>query len=150
MRRYRPHIPYSVRLQVATRQLLAESPMAASILQHLKGTKQQRLATILGHLFGSQAIELHHRPALVNRAWNERAEDYDPPANDPEFLIYLAKHDHAIETRVRGMGAQRSDLSQARYNKNVARNRSGKKPKYRWPTGRKISSRPFPKRPGLP
>lgn len=54
---------------------------------------------------GNHKVELHNRPALCNRPWN------DPPANSTDHLVYLAVDDHAIETRVRGIGAQRSDHS---------------------------------------
>jgi len=98
--------------------------------------------------------ELHHDPALCNRRSYKRMVKgklrtfYDPPANDPEHLVYLAEDDHDIRTRVRGVGAQRSDLGQRRYLKRVARNRASKtaakvrrpKVKRAWP------SRPFPKR----
>ena len=69
--------------------------------------------------------ELHHRPALVNRRRYVRKGKvvYDPPANDPDFLVYLPEHDHDIETRVRGVGALRSDLAEARRAKRIKRNR---------------------------
>jgi hypothetical protein len=70
----------------------------------------------------------------VNRLFDFKAQDYVPPANDPAFLVYLSKDEHDIETRVRGLGAQRSDLGQRRYNKKVAKNRAkDKKRPGRWP-----------------
>jgi hypothetical protein len=94
-------------------------------------------------LFGDKPNELHHRPALINRPWNKRKRDYDPPANDSAHLVYLPKHDHKIETLVRGVGAQLSDFAQRRKNKRMARNRDPKRrPKA------KIAARkqPWPKR----
>jgi len=135
-RRFRPHIPLAIRCQVASRQL-----REANIeFEPFAGTLTVRLQQLLDRLFGDAKVELHHRPALVNRPWNARKGDYDTPANSAAHLVYLVETDHDIETRIRGIGAQRSDLSQARYLKKVARNRSPK-PK----RGPKIQSRGFDK-----
>jgi hypothetical protein len=156
--RFRPHVPIAVRVAVALRQVRECTLPPLRI-----GTADSAyLKVLLYVLFDNRPAHLHHRPALVNRPWNKRRGDYDPPANDPDHLFYLEVDEHGIETRVRGIGAQRSDLGQARYLKKAAKNRERragsfttrkasvlqKRPsrrksfaqKRRWP------SRPFPKR----
>ncbi|MHB8272029.1 hypothetical protein [Bradyrhizobium sp.] len=155
-RLYRPHIPISVRCQVAERQFHARFPNGHQPYDLLKldWTLARRLKWLLFMLFGDGAkTELHHRPALVNRPWNPRRKDYDPPANSPEHLFYLLEGDHDVETRIRGIGAQRSDLSQARYLKKVARNREARPKASKFPKqtsqvkhSTKIPSRKWPKR----
>lgn len=155
MRLERPRIPIAVRVQVAERQMEKATgcvctdalgiPLAVS---RPKVSDRKRLDAALFHLsrFGTVKLELHHDPALCNRRSYKRMVRgklktfYDPPANDPEHLVYLAEDDHDIRTRVRGIGAQRSDLGQLRYNKRVARNRASKsaakvrRPKRKWPS----------------
>lgn len=123
-RLHRPHIPISVRVEVAERQCnqigWTRDPGAR------EQSAEKWLKAMLRVLFGDYPCELHHRPALVNRRRYVRNGKvfYDPPANDPAHLVYLAEDDHDIETRVRGVGAQRSDLGQRRYDKNVVKNRA--------------------------
>jgi hypothetical protein len=133
----RPFIPFSVRVQVATRQIIERFGRRPLFVD--KTPLKQKLAIMLDVLFEGKS-ELHHRPALLNRPWNTRKKDYDPPANDPGFLVYLADDTHDIETRVRGLHGQHSDLGLARKNKRIAKNRDPKKRKYNWP------SRPFNRR----
>lgn len=142
MRLRRPYIPLAVRLQVAERQ--GAERFRDWLLLKISGgcpasPPSERLRWMLAILFDPRAAppELHHRPALCNRP-RKRNGDYDPPANDPDHLVYLAEHDHAIETRVRGVGAQRSDLGQRRYLKRVKRNRDKQRPRRRWPKRRRI------------
>ena len=78
------------------------------------------LKLLLFELFGLTKAELHHRPALCNRNVDGNG-NYDPAANDPEFLIYLPVDDHDIETRVRGLHGQHSDLAIARKRKRIER-----------------------------
>ncbi len=92
MRLPRPHIPNSVRLQVALRQLFGDGASA----------------------------ELDHTPALAQRKFNPRSGKYTPDANDPAYLVYRLRDDHRTKTYVRGDGAQRSDVSQQRYLKRIA------------------------------
>lgn len=160
----RRYVPLSVRVQVAERQFDAATSFAhvngdrhATVFRSFvdrdhwrAGTPLQRqLDLLLQLLFGDAKTELHHRPALVNRPLNRRKTDTVPPANDPEHLVYLLKdEEHRIETYIRGIGAQRSDVSQRRYLKKVAKNReraSDSRPRNRGPK-RKWRSRPFPKR----
>lgn len=134
-RLHRPYIPISVRVQVAQRQV-----DALGVNTPTCSNQSILLRALLAVLFGDRKIELHHRPALVNRRRYVRNGKvfYDPPANDSAHLVYLAEDDHDIETRVRGVGAQRSDLGQRRYDKNVAKNRA------KIPPGKASG---FPKRP---
>lgn len=135
MKLHRPHIPLAIRVAVAERQAMASLPLACLPWGPPPESPRKRLAALLGALFGDQAVELHHRPALVNRRHRlVRGEVvYSPPANDPEHLVYLLKGDHEIETRVRGVGALRSDLGERRYRKRLARNRAPKKKARPWP-----------------
>jgi hypothetical protein len=137
----RPYIPLSVRVQVAERQCRERgiSPLAPVVGGSL-GARLHFAFIALSHV-GLHNPELHHRPALCNRARDEDG-NYDPPANNPEYLVYLPADEHDIETRVRGIGAQRSDLGQKRYLKRVAKNRESNNRKYNWPK-RKLRSRPF-------
>ena len=138
----RPHIPLSVRVQVAERQIIdrfGRSPLFSTAIL------SKRLAIMLDVLFSDGCKpELHHRPALVNRR-RKRNGDYDPPANDPGFLVYLADDDHDVETRVRGLHGSHSDLGMNRKNKNIAKNRDPKRrrAKIAQPKNFKWPSRPF-------
>lgn len=120
----RPHIPLVIRVQVAERQV-SEAGFAnlLTIDEQDKNPLRERLADALDFLFGEKKRELHHRPALVNRR-RKRNGDYDPPANSPDYLVYLADDDHDVETRIRGLHGQHSDLGLARKNKNIAKNRA--------------------------
>ncbi len=140
MKLRRPYIPLAVRVQVAERQMRENGIQFTG--QANLSFRLKRALDILSRERGK--MELHHRPALVNRPFLFEAQDYFPPANDPEYLVYLLKYDHDIETRVRGVGAQRSDLGQRRYLKKVARNRMAKDKKRpgRWPK-RKLRSKPI-------
>lgn len=131
----RPYIPVSVRVQVAERQLI-ERGMFTFV-----GPASMRLRFSLKSLFNDKKAELHHRPALVNRRL-KRNGDYDPPANDPAYLVYLADDDHDIETRVRGLHGQHSDFGLRRKNRRMDENRGRRKRRPK----KKIPSRPFPKK----
>ena len=135
MRLKRPHIPLSVRIKVAERQLRATGKRP--LLNYYLGSDSQLLKGMLFDLFGDAPIELHHRPALINR---QRLNDkYIPDANDPDYLVYLPTDDHDIETRVRGLHGQYSDLGLRRKRKRVERKEKGQR-RYRWPK-RKLRSR---------
>lgn len=141
----RPYIPLSVRVQVAERQC-RESGWIFPALE--KQGKSKWLREMLGVLFGEQKAELHHRPALVNRRKVMRGDkiaDYEPPANDPEHLVYLVESDHDVETRVRGQHGAHSDLGLNRKNKRIAKNRDPNRRKAKipqrrdpWGKGRKM------------
>jgi hypothetical protein len=166
----RKYIPLPVRVVVAANQLSqCRDPVDQYVLDSLKARPVNlgsALKAILRALFGDTKFELHHRPALVNRPWNARKKDYEPPANDPAHLFYLPKDDHKVETLVRGENGQLSDAGLRRKNKRMAKNRgmivgdmitwatwdfSGKivatsksRAKAK-PPKRKWASRPFPK-----
>ena len=151
MRLPRPHIPISVRVQVAERQMhergLTDWSPGMPTGFH---SKTALLDYYLRRLFGDGTFELHHRPALVNRERYRRGGKtfYKPDANDPNHLVYLLDDEHDIETRVRGVGAQLSDLGQARKRKRAARKLDKKRRISKiparvnpWPKGRKLRSR---------
>ena len=142
----RPHIPLSVRVQVAERQIAeAGFPNLLMFGMQNKLPLRERLVDALGFMFGDQKVHLDHDPALVNRPLNKRTGKYTPDANDPDALVYRTKAEHDIKTRIHGDGAQHSDLGMVRKNKRIAANRNPKRRKvkirqreeYRWP------SRPF-------
>lgn len=135
----RPHIPLAVRVQVAERQC---HERGASIDGMIVKPLRNQLEVLLFRLFGISPVELHHRPALTNRKnimKNGAIIAYDPPANDSRFLVYLLEDEHDVETRVRGLHGQHSDLGLARKNKRIAKNHD---PKHRRV---KIKSRGFQK-----
>ena len=147
----RPYIPLAVRVQVAERQFDAATtfphkngPRNADVFRAFvdrepwKGrvSLREQLDLLLQLMFFDTKVELHHRPALINRFRNDKGQ-YAPDANDPDFLVYLPVYDHDVETRVRGLHGQYSDLGLVRKNKRIAKNRDPKKKIYNWP------SRPF-------
>lgn len=141
-RLHRPYIPFAVRVIVAERQLGARFPVLLDAvgIEYPKVGKK-RLDAILFYLsndlFGSRKFALDHDPALVNRRRYVRNGKtfYDPPANDPAHLVYREAgpgSDHDIKTRVRGDGAQLSDLAKVR--KRKRKERKAKAPKRKWPS----------------
>jgi len=150
MRLPRPYIPYDVRVQVAARQIIEAGLTWATDATLDALPESKKLHALLLILFCDDEmghLHLDHDPALVNRKKiyrNGAHVDYDPPANDPRYLVYRTRQDHDIKTRVRGDGAQRSDLAQRRYLKRVARNRSPDKPKKKIPQRKNFE---WPKRP---
>lgn len=148
MKLHRPYIPLAVRIKVAERQFKAlrgEEPAWKSVSfsdldfllfliadwLHKVGETRYVPHSTVGHL------HLDHDPALTNRQYNARTKKYTPDANDPDYLIYRTKEAHDIKTRVRGDGAQLSDLAIRRKNKRIAKKkRQARRP---WP------KRKFPK-----
>lgn len=133
MKLHRPHIPIPVRIEVAQRQLRAFNA-SGEMLKRAHGEKLDvyldRLLTGLSLYFENlfQPLHLDHDPALTNREFNPRTKKYKPDANDPRFLIYRTKLDHDLKTRVRGDGAQLSDLALRRKFKRIEkRQREGKR-----------------------
>jgi hypothetical protein len=126
VRLHRPYIPLAVRVQVAERQLGLKS------VSRRRGSLSVILKGCLVALFGGRAAQLDHDPALVNRRrfYSKHGMFYRPDANDPDYLVYREKHDHEIKTRVRGDGAQLSDLAQVRKRKRKLK----VKRKYKWPS----------------
>lgn len=154
MRLPRPYIPWSVREQVIDRQMAA-AKFTPSLAAGLATSVEQRVRWKTEEFFAGRAVELHHRPALVNREiafWPERQRDgyatfrisgvlyrYEPDANDPDHLVYLSTDEHDVETRVRGQRGQHSDLA-------LARKRKRKERKLKRPR-RRLRSRGFARRP---
>jgi hypothetical protein len=153
----RPYVPMIIRVAVAERQCREAGKQHA--IPPPAWRESDRLSYMLGLLFDNEKAELHHRPALCNR---ERYEHkgrtyYRPPANDPEYLVYLTEAEHDIETRVRGAGAQLSDLGQLRKAKRREKKEARQLAEINrarcFPAGafgqaskkRKWPSRPFPK-----
>jgi hypothetical protein len=137
----RPHIPLEVRCVVAERQLAEAGKERPRFAQyHPYGL---RLRVVLEAMFGDAKVELHHRPALVNRQ-RKRNGKYIPDANDPDYLIYLREDDHDIETRVRGLHGQHSDLALAR--KRKRKERKAARPKTRWASRPLQSASRWPKK----
>jgi hypothetical protein len=145
----RPNVPTAIELAVVLRQLggfdVAAMVAAAKKERRLGAQRDSSLFVLacdLGVLVDT--LELHHRPSLVNRDKIFSCGiqvGYDPPANSADHLIYLAADDHDIETRVRGLHGQHSDLGIARKNKRIARNRDPKRRRV------KIKSKGFQKGP---
>lgn len=158
MRLSRPYIPIPVRALVAERQMLALTGCVCTDewgvrLPETNASFGTRLKAALFHLSrcGTMKMELHHRPALENREFNKRTGKYKPDANDPAFLVYLEKHEHLIETHVRGVGAMRSDTAEAKRRRKITRNREkrallarGNRPKGYKPIPQRKN--PWPKR----
>ena len=150
MRLYRPSISDSLKIQVALRQLREFNAPDALLertekrLPHYLAKLLVGLATYFGDQFGK--LELHHRPALTNRHRFIRNDKifYDPPANSIEHLVYLPEHDHDVETRVHGIGAQLSDLAIAR--KRKRKERKATRPKHKWPSRKLRSANRWPKK----
>lgn len=156
-RLYRPHIPLSVRVQVAERQLdkTADFWMLYCITDFQSaGVRLNFLLFGLSQQLDCEVsdLRLDHDPALCNRVQVRSGlgrTRYIPDANDPEHLIYRTKADHDIKTRVRGDGAQHSDLALRRIAKRRARKAEGGKLSTRRlaKPGKRRDKKPWPKRP---
>ena len=143
MRLPRPYIPIATRLIVAERQIEQLTGVGNACRRFDPLSQTKLLELLLGALFGDKKVELHHRPALVNRR-RKRNGDYDPPANDPNYLVYLPEDEHDIETRVRGLHGQHSDLAIVR--KRKRKERKTKRPKRKWASRPLRSANRWPKR----
>lgn len=135
MRLPRPHIPIATRIKVAKHQL---GLVASQLPQCEDETDEIYLDRLLNQLsFELQAgilslpfvkLQLDHDPALCNREFNKRTGKYKPDANDPCYLVYRTIADHDTKTRVRGDGAQLSDLALRRKFKRIEkRKKEGKR-----------------------
>jgi len=122
----RPYIPIPIRIKVARRQLRGFGASDA-LMTRAHGERPEvyldRLLTGLSLYFENlfRPLQLDHDPALCNRKFSPRTGKYKPDANDPRFLIYRTKLDHDFKTRVRGDGAQLSDLALRRKFKRIAK-----------------------------
>lgn len=147
----RPYIPLSVKIEVAVRQLRIEHRVDDETIRRTErrgGEYLDRLLFMLRLKLGlsrDAKLELHHRPALTNRQQIKNAignvVGFVPDANDPEHLVWLHEADHDVETRIRGLRGQHSDLALRRIRKRRERKAKAKKRPSRWPRGRKIARR---------
>lgn len=150
-RLFRPHIPLSVRVQVAERQLRALVPpgkfrytfSGTSTL----GNKLKALLPMLAEAFGCEITDLRldHDPALGARQRLQYSAvikpTYIPAANDPNHLNYRPhgpqfENSHLIKTNVRGEHGQHPDRVLIKKQRRLER---GPKPK----RGPKIQSAGF-------
>jgi len=130
----RPHIPMRTQARVVECQLLQLGICPPHPFENGKLVSWKRRRDLaLRELFGEAKTHLDHDPALCNRRQIRVGGDfagYDPPANDPLYLIWRTTDNHDIKTRVRGDGAQLSDLAITRKRKRAERKRRPKwKPK---------------------
>lgn len=151
----RPNPPLAVRLTVALRQLGKMEVFAIPVyVEHVRHTRRlgvrlSQTLDSLAHKIGCprDQLRLDHDPALENRLKlfvRDFHVDYNPLANDPEYLFYRPHGpefigSHLIKTNVHGDHGQHSDRAMAAKNKNIARNRDPKRKKTkicsanRWP-----------------
>jgi len=65
-------------------------------------------------------VERDHNPPLSQRRYDEKTGDYDPPANDYNYLEILTKEGHAIRTnKLRGL--HRGDKTQLKHDRRLNR-----------------------------
>lgn len=81
-------------------------------------------------------VEWDHMPALRLRNINRDGTDYDPPQNDPRYLVARCKDSHAIKTRGAGATTAGTDIGAIKKER-----RRGRKMKPK----QKIPSRPMGK-----
>lgn len=143
MKRPRPHIPMSVRVEVAE-QCVEKGlwwPLYCSAVAAGGMTLGKRLTILLGHM--PKGMQLDHDPALVLREFNEETGKYTPDANDPAYLIYREPRDHLQKTVGRKADAEKTVTTKgsdiwlktkfARLERKTTKRKA------------KIPSRPFPK-----
>lgn len=147
MKRPRPYIPLSVRVQVALRQFLQSYPagmlLSFETIRNQYGvphTDANCLKSMLEAMF--RAPQLDHDPALILRKFNPRTGKYTPDANDPAHLVYREKAAHLEKTTGRKPGAARTITTKG--------SDIGLKTKFAKLEGKprrkaKIPGRPFPK-----
>lgn len=160
-RLYRPHIPLEVKCRAALRQL-EERELPDLVVARWRAI-EGGLAPLLEYLLGRLAkkfscevkdLRLDHDPALGlrRRRGEGKRTVYTPAANDPEFLNYRPHGtqfagSHDVKTRIRGDGAQYSDLTlmkreRKREKKAAAKDLKKKRPVWRSrPMGKAANSR---------
>jgi hypothetical protein len=143
MRLKRPFVPIAVRLDVIARQLQRDGKlMAVLTVSALTMKNSDRLAYLLKAMFGDEPVHLDHDPSLVLRHYDDATGKYTPDANDPEFLVYRTAEQHHEKTFLRN-GADFSDAAKRRRKIKQERKENEPSRPSRWPTGRKLRSRPF-------
>lgn len=147
MKRPRPYIPLSVRVEVAERDCVKGPwfPLYCSAVEVGGMTLGRRLVILLGHL--PKGSELDHDPALILREFDAATGKYTPDANDPAYLVYRDPDEHQQKTTGRRPGAERtittkgSDIGlKAKFARLEARTKS--RPKAKIPSRKN----PWPKR----
>lgn len=154
-RLYRPHIPLSVRISVAHRQIQKAGRQTAVFEGVTKRSQLDGLLRFLAHCLGCDVsdLRLDHDPPLAARPQERRGLGkktyYIPEANDPDHLFYRPHGpefagSHLIKTNVRGDNGQHPDRVLIKKAKRLER---GPRPKR--PSGFKKSAakRPWPSRP---
>jgi hypothetical protein len=148
MKRPRPSIPLSVRVEVAERQTGLKWPDYREYGISLGGY----LLWLLEHL--PKGAQLDHDPALILRHLDEETGKYDPDANDPAHLIYREPKDHLQKTIGRKADAEKtvttkgSDIwLKSKFNR--LEGRTKQRPKSKIPSRPFGKGRPFPKRSSL-
>jgi hypothetical protein len=108
MKRPRPHIPLSVRVEVAEREVEKGLwwPLYLSAVEAGGMTLGKRLEILLGHL--PKGAQLDHDPALILREFNPETGKYTPDANDPAYLIYREPRLHLQKTIGRKADAEKT------------------------------------------
>jgi hypothetical protein len=146
MKLKRPHIPIETRLAVIARQL-CQSGRVGLVLQAATAFPKTsaQLDFLLTCKFGEETYHLDHDPPLCLREIVDAERGiYNPPGDDPEYLIYRTAEEHRLKTFVRGDGAQLSDAGKRR--KEIRRRRKEESlcPR-RWPPkgSRPLRGRPF-------
>jgi len=156
----RPNIPVATRLKVAQRQAVRREawPIFRRAFR-TPGRQLQIYLKIIRAKLDCDVLHLDHDPALVNRKKvfrNGKHVDYSPRANNPTYLIYRSGPEHDVKTRIRGDGAQHSDLALRRKMRRIEARQArrgnarpgvdGRGEAKHSGSGPKIPSRPFPKR----
>lgn len=126
--RYRPKVPEHIQQLVALKQCEA----IGVVVDSYPGTTRKRAALLV--LFGDQAVQLDHDPALILRPYDKRTRKYLPDANNPEYLRWRAtapeaEGSHFIKTYVRGAHGARSDIGERNHRRRMDENRGLRKRK---------------------
>ncbi len=143
-RLYRPHIPTSLRISIAERQLKERSTEEwNSYLMFRSGESVKvKLALVLAYLaatFECEACDLRldHDPPLGARPKERRGLGkktyYIPDANSPDHLNYRPhgpqfENSHLIKTNVRGPHGQHPDRVLIKKNRQIERGPKPKRP----------------------
>lgn len=149
MRLLRPHVPLSVRCNVACRQL----GVPFLIITPSYGDWLRQLLRDLAERLGCAESELHldHDPALGAR---EKVHDwitgehtgYVPDANSAAHLIYREAGAHRLKTNVRGEHGQHPDRVLIKKARRLTENKPPKRKVKIQSRGFGKVSRPFPKK----
>lgn len=157
---YRPHIPLSVRVQVATRDLARLNPYAWVSPDQADCHRLAKLLWALAEVIGCTVkdLRLDHDPPLAARPRRGvgKKTRYTPAANEPTCLNYRPhgpqfEGSHLIKTNTRGDGAQYPDRVLIKRERNRREGKKGRaKKRHTNPSSRKFKkswpSRPFAKR----